>query len=185
MRRTVSGLVVGVITFSLGVSAATLYLLPDAAPSANDKAAARPARTDRVILEVTRRDTISACYTDEYTELRAYESGRFEGDIFTVGSVCTPRLRSAHLDAGDLGELITLLRRPAFISVNGEYPQFAIYTDSVTCQTIRFAREGGEQKITLINPSPTNPKNKANYPPVLLDLLLKVQGLKRQLEQAG
>jgi hypothetical protein len=142
-----------------------------------------------VILEVRSHEGGMVCTTEEYVDVRVYANGKIEGDVFTGScSSLWPRLfsnfttRHATLDAAHLGKLNALLQQPNISTIQGSYPQFVIYTDSGTFQTIRFNYQGNEKTVALVNPDPTHPRNIANYPKALIGILTEIKEMRQRIE---
>jgi len=166
------------------IAAATTLVLGACAPRLLDS----PSR-EQIVIEVVSHDGGMVCTTEEYLELRVYASGRVEGEVFSGRCMSRwSRLFSsfsrleAHLDANQLGELEALLKQSDFSMVKEAYPQFVMYIDSGTFKTIKFEYEGKEKKVALVNPDPTDARNKANYPTALVNLLLEIQQIRQRLE---
>ena len=187
LRLTLSLLVVAT-TFVLGAGAAQLL-------------ASRQSEPELVLLDVSAREGGFVCSPENYLELRVYTSGRVEGDV-PSGS-CPPGLvralgnnildyylrifssferRSSQLDANQLAQLRAVLNQPELAAVKESYPYFVIQTDSATFQTIRFEHAGQQQTVRLVNSEPTDPRNKANYPPSLIKLLLEAKQIRQRWE---
>jgi hypothetical protein len=167
-------LVAAATTLVLGACAARLLDSPNREP---------------ILLEVVSRDGGMVCTTEAYLEVRVYASGRVEGEVFSGRCMSRwPRLfssfsrREAQLNANQLSELEELLKQSDFSMVKESYPHFVVYTDSGTFQTIKFEYEGKEKKVALVNPDPTDARNKANYPMALVNLLLEIQQIRQRLE---
>jgi hypothetical protein len=146
-------------------------------------------RPEPVILEVIDRDWGMVCSTEQHLELRVYASGWTEGDVFTGG--CSPRLsrifssyrlRSSQLDEGHLEQLKTALNQLYLSTVKDVYPQFVIETDSGVSETINFQIGGTQRGVALVNPRPTDSRNKENYPPALINVLLQITEIRQRFD---
>ena len=146
-------------------------------------------RSEPVILEVIDRDWGMVCSTEKHLSLRVYASGLTERDLFT--GPCWPRLskifsnyklRSSQLDGGQLEQLKTALNQPDLSAVKGVYPQFVIEVDSGVSETINFQIGGEQRSVALVNPYPTDSRNKANYPPALINLLVQITEIRQHFD---
>jgi len=146
-------------------------------------------RSEPVILEVIDQDGGMVCSTEKHLALRVYESGFMEGDVYT--GQCWPRLskifssyklRDSHLDASQLEQLKTALNQLHWSTAKDVYPQYVIGKDSGVFETINFEVGGTRRSVSLINPQPTDPRNKANYPPALINLLLQMAEVRQRLD---
>ena len=148
-------------------------------------------RQEPVILEVIDRDWGMVCSTEKHLSLRVYASGLTERDVFT--GPCWPRLskifssfrlRTFQLDAGQLEQLKTALNQPDLSAVKDVYPQFVIEVDSGVSETIDFQIGGEQRSVALVNPRPTDSRNKTNYPPALINLLLQITEIRQRFDES-
>jgi hypothetical protein len=148
-----------------------------------------PNHPEAVLLEVFDRDGGMVCSTEEHIQLRVYASGLTEGDVFT--GPCMPRLskifssytrRSFQLGSDQLAQLDIALKQPELLTVHETYPQYVIGVDSGVFEAIRFEVDGKQRSVALVNPDPTHPQNKANYPTSLINLLLEIRQIRQRLE---
>jgi hypothetical protein len=156
-----------------------------------------------VLLDISAREGGMVCSPENYLELRVYTGGRVEGDV-PSGS-CPPGLvralgknildyysrifssferRSFQLDANQLAELRAVMNQPDLATVKGSYPQFVIHTDSATFLTIGFEHADKQQIVMVVNPDPMDARNRSNYPPPLISLLVEVKEIRQRLETA-
>jgi len=166
---------VGTSTFALGIISMRLRT---AAPH------------EAVLLEVSARDWGMVCTNENYLELRVYDTGRTEGDVFSgscnvvfIRFLSSFKRKTSQLKPNQLAELKAVLSEEELSTLKNSYPQFAIYVDSGTNQSISFEHEGKRQKVELINPDPTDRRNVANYPASLIKLLVEAQKIRQQLEE--
>jgi hypothetical protein len=177
-NRSPIGPLVGVVFFALSVSL-TLFLRP---PQIASIAVAPPAmetiHQDPIILTVVNQDGGMVCNQDEYLQLRVYLSGHIEADTFDDTQSCQPKRRTAMLDEVRLANLRRVLEQRDLLKCKDEYPQFAIYTDTYTHSTITFKIGNENKSIGLTNPDWRHPRNAAEYPKALLELLREVDEIR-------
>jgi len=146
-------------------------------------------RSEPTILEVIDQDWGTVCSTEKHLALRVYASGRTERDVYT--GPCWPRLskifssyrlRDSQLDTDQLNQLKTALNQLHWSTAKDAYPQYVIERDSGVFETINFEVGGTPRSVSLVNPEPTDPRNKANYPPALINLLLQITEVRRRLD---
>jgi len=169
MRRLI-GLQIGIIVIVL----LTLSIYWGAPPVGSRPITPRVAETtveDPVILTVVNKDGGMVCSEEKYIRLRAYSSGRIEGDSYDQTETCHRKKKTAMLDEIRLANLRRALEDRELLKCKNKYPQFAIRIDDYTDSVLTFQIGQHEKSIKLTNPEPDNPRNIANYPKPLIALL--------------
>jgi len=151
-----------------------------------------PKYTEPVILQVFDRDGGMVCSTEEHVQLRVYANGLAEGDILT--GPCGPwwskvfssfSRRTVQLSYDQFDQLKTALKQSELLTLHETYPQFVIGVDSGVFETIKFEVGGQQKSVALVNPDPTHPQNKANYPASLINLLVEIERARQRVETDG
>ena len=149
-------------------------------------------RPENIILEVIDQDGGMVCSTEKHLKLRVYANGWTEGDVFS--GPCWPRLskifssyrlRSSQLDPAQLEQLKTALNELHWHTSKDVYPQFAIGRDSSVSETIILEVGGTRRIVELVDPEPTDSRNKVNYPPEMINLLVRITEIRQHFDASA
>ena len=141
-----------------------------------------------VVLEVTNQGYGMVYPKAEILELRVYQNGRVEYDVYPPWKDSLFNLgywfpmRHSKLSSSEVKELIVLAEQPDFLSARESYEAGYMHIDDSWKTTIKFAYRGQERKITAINFwDITRPQDSSEYPASMVSLLKKVRGLRVKL----
>ena len=180
--RSLVGMLVGIVVFVLSVSLTLLVSTLQIVPIAIDPLVLETACQDPVILTVMNHDGGMVCNNDEYLRLRVYLSGRIESDSFDNTESCRRERKTAVLDDVRLANLRRTLENRDLLKCKNEYPQSVIYVDTYTYSVMTFEIGQEEKRIALTNPAWNDPRNIANYPKTLIELLREVDEMTEHFE---
>jgi hypothetical protein len=168
-------MLVGVVVFVASTCITVFLKSPEITPLSIAAASNKVNLQDPVILTVVNQDGGMVCNEEKYVRLRVYKSGRIEGEGFTERSLkaCKREKKTAILDARELYHLRNAIEQRELFNGLDKYPQYAIYTDTYLHSEITFG-SASQKRIALTNPELDDPRNLANYPAVLVQLLREI-----------
>ena len=142
-----------------------------------------------VVLEVTTHGYGMVYPSAEVLEMRVYENGRVEYDVYPPQEAAELKIRywfpmqHSKLTSDEVNELMRLAEQPDFLSAQEQYGAGHQHIDDSWKTTIRFSYRGREKRIVAINfwDITDRPEDSSKYPPSMVTLLKKVRALRVKL----